>query len=224
MAAAIACTEWYGFAPHLGSYGHDLDANFVTHIPKKDRLPFLVEFALLLDHARSQSLASRDRPHSTVEFVDFRPFRLSAKTFASRFTVAHPVLLRTAHQYVKSTILWCMEGFQDEAVAHLLFALEGCLLLFQEVYGGRTDRLDRPFLRKVFDHTYEHGAGLYDSVESVLGWGGMRAQLVHPQVAHSEGWLPFVDPEDYYEHDRTVRALLTYLVTDETFEDYELNG
>jgi hypothetical protein len=54
------------------------------------------------------------------------------------------------------------------------------------------------------------------------GLGGIRAQLVHPQLAFTEGWTPSLMADDYYEHHQLTRALLTYLVTSTTHEEYKL--
>jgi hypothetical protein len=81
------------------------------------------------------------------------------------------------------------------------------------------------FLRRFFVDTYENGEWMYDYVEEVLGWGGTRAVLIHPQLAIVEGWAPFLAAEDWFELRRFVKALLTYAVTGETFEyDFDLRG
>lgn len=104
------------------------------------------------------------------------------------------------------------------------FALEGCLLLFQEIHGEQSDRLDRRLLRKLFADVYHGGEGLYDFIDDALGWGGTRARIVHPQLAFTDGWKPMLSAEDYFEYSRIVRALLTYIVTGTTFRDYEFKG
>jgi hypothetical protein len=119
-------------------------------------------------------------------------------------------------------MLWRTDGFTEDALASLFFALEGCLLLFQELAGGRKDRLDRRLLRHSFSTIYDSGEFLYDFIEEAMRWGGTRARIIHPQLATSEGWTPFLMADDFYDYDKIVRALLTYLVTGETFEDYEL--
>jgi hypothetical protein len=116
-------------------------------------------------------------------------------------------------------MLWTTYGFTEEAVATLLFALEGCLHLVQEAAGGREGKLDRRLLRQEFNNRFDLGEGIYNRVEEAMGWGGMRAQRVHPHLAWTEGWKPYLEPDDYYEHDRLVRALLTQLVTGATFEE-----
>lgn len=54
--------------------------------------------------------------------------------------------------------------------------------------------------------------------------GARRAQIIHPQLANENGCKPLIFGEDYYLFDKMVRALLTYLITGRTFEDYELAG
>lgn len=117
-------------------------------------------------------------------------------------------------------MLWNTDGFAEDALANLFFALEGCLLLFQETAGGPTKKLDRKLLRRIFSETYQHGESLYDFIEEPLGWGGTRARIVHPQLSLVEGWTPFLMAEDFMDFRRVIMALLTYLVTGESVEDY----
>jgi hypothetical protein len=138
--------------------------------------------------------------------------------------VSHPLLLRTARLFVKATMLWRTDGMAEDAVATLFFSLEGCLLLFQEVAGGREDRLDRRLLRAEFERIFDRGAGLYDFIEDAMGWGGTRARLVHPQLSRIEGWQPFVMADDYFEYNQIVRTLLKYLVTGKSYRDYDLRA
>jgi hypothetical protein len=104
----------------------------------------------------------------------------------------------------------------------LFYALEGCLLLFQEIAGVSTERLNRKFLRSSLERIYKDGGFLFDLIEEAMGWGGTRARLIHPHLAESDGWTPFLMADDWFEYDRLVRALLTYLVAGDTFEDYDL--
>jgi hypothetical protein len=103
-------------------------------------------------------------------------------------------------------------------------ALGRKLLLFQELAGGRTDKMDRKLLPTVFADVYYNGEVTYEHIEEGLGWGGTRAQLVHPGVAGEAGWTPSFFADDYYVYDFLLRALLTYLVTGDTFEDYPLHS
>lgn len=188
------------------------------------RLTFMLEFMALADSVilsrYGRQRASRRAGDASEIFGDFRLLMKPARSFAARFLVSHALLLRTAHHYVKSSMLWHTDGFAEEAVAALLFALEGCLRMVQEVAGGRDDKLDRRLLRQEFSQRFAHGDGLYDTIEEAMGWGGIRAQLVHPHLAWTEGWKPMLEPDDYYDYDRLVRALMTQLVTGTTFEEY----
>jgi hypothetical protein len=119
-------------------------------------------------------------------------------------------------------MLWATDGFREDALANLLFALEGCLLIFQQIEGAQTGRLDRPLLIEIFRRTFVYGDATFHFVEEGVGWGARRAQIIHPQLANEIGWKPLIFGEDYYGFDKLVRALLTYLVTGQSFGDYEL--
>ena len=227
LATALSCTEWGRFTIYLSEMRRDFPLACLDHVAKSERVTFAVEIASLLEGAAYDNAGPPYfRPQETRapnRFADFRPFQARARTLASRFLVSHLLLLRTASHYLKATMLWATEGLTEDALARLLFALEGCLLLMQEVYGGRDDRLDRKFLRDVFAHTYVQGETLYEFIEEATGWGGTRARIVHPQLAITEGWTPFLTADDYFEYARVVRALLLYVITGTTFDDYELN-
>jgi hypothetical protein len=226
LAAAISCGQWGRFTVYLGRVGADVPTRVAAHVVEPERLSFLIEHSELVRQAMARSQSNRywDREsHRPYEFSDFRPFRKAARTFAYNFLISHPVLLRTASHYVKAAMLWRTEGLTEDALARLLFALEGCLLLFQEIDGGRTDRLDRKLLRQIFVKRYVNGDSLYDFIEEATGWGGTRARVVHPQLANVEGWIPQLMADDYYEYAEVVRALLTFLVTSESHENYEMN-
>jgi hypothetical protein len=227
MATAISCTEYGGFAARLTGRFHDLPTSVVAHVSKADLTSFMAEYAFLAEYIqgrRSTPLSAPRQLAGEVEFGDFRRYGASARRFASKFLVSHPLLLRTSRHYLKSSMLWNTEGLEEEALANVFFALEGCLLLFQEVHGERSDKLDRTALRRVFSHTYVGGEGLYDFIDDAMGWGGTRARVVHPQLAHSDGWMPYLAADDYFEYHRIVRLLLTYVVTGSTFWDFELTS
>jgi hypothetical protein len=226
LATAMSCTEFGGFSPYLSSRWYDFPVGVVAAVNTDDRISFLVECAALLMEVR----ARRPRPQwrdmqdtsFVPEFYDFRPHQKRAQVFASKFLVSHPLLLRTAKHFLKSSMLWRADGFSEDAFANLLFALEGCMLLFQDSWGEPTDRLNRKLLRNILVATYEHGESMLHFMEEALGWGGTRAQLVHPHLAFEDGWIPFMMADDYYEFHKMVRALLSYLVTGTSFRDYEL--
>lgn len=209
LAAAIATTEWGGFAPYLSSASYDVPVDRLAHVDPAQRAAFLVEFALLRQWRRyHQGQSERPSGDGPYEYWDFSPHLAGARSFAAGFLVSHPLLLRTARLFVKATMLWRTDGMAEDAVATLFFSLEGCLLLFQEVAGGREDRLDRRLLRAEFDRVFDRGTGLFDFIQDAMGWGGTRARLVHPQLSRIEGWQPFVMADDYYEYNQIVRALL----------------
>jgi hypothetical protein len=158
------------------------------------------------------------------QFGDYRSHAVAARHFYAGFRVSNPLLLRTAGHYLKASMLWATDGFREEALANLLFALEGCLLLFQEAEGAQTARLDRPLLTEIFRRTYRHGQATMRFVEEGIGWGAHRAQMIHPQLADETGWKPLIFGDDYYGFDKLVRALLTYLVAGRSFVDYELTA
>ena len=224
LATAISCTEWGGFTPYLGGRFHEFPAQLIAQIDPPDRILFMVEYVGLtgrMSRAEIRSPPPRfSASHTFIEYLDFRPFVRSARTLAANSLVSHPLLLRTAQHYLKSSMLWSTDGFAEDALLNLMSALEGCLLLFQDFAGARTDRIDRKELRAIFSRIYVHGDADYEFIEKA-GWGSLRARLVHPQVALH--WSPGVTAEDYFDYHPIVRALLTYLVTGASFEDYPLN-
>jgi hypothetical protein len=207
---------------YLSGRSEDFVQTDVDHVDAKHRLRFMLAYVALLRHIGvSPTLGTRE-VSDNFSFYDFRPYRRSAKAFAASFLVSHPLLLRTARHYLKSSMLSRTDGMAEDALTNLLFALEGCLLLFQEIEGVSTKRLNRKVLRTVFARRYVHGESTYEFIEDAMGWGGMRAQLVHPQLALTDGWTPALMTDDYYEYHQVTRALLTFLVTGTTHDEYEL--
>lgn len=227
LATAITCAEFGGFTPYLSGLNYDLPVTAVQHVDKQDQVAFLLQCASLLIAVQARK---PDPVHRTPlddanvpRYFDFRPYKTKAEAFASRFLVSHQLLLRTAKLLLKSSMLWHTDGFSEDALANLCFALEGCMLLFQDVLDAPTDRLNRKLLRETLVATFEHGNFMYDLVEEALGWGGTRAQLVHPHLALEGGWLPLMTANEYFELHRMVRLFLTYLVTGTSFDEYPLS-
>src|SRR5262249_45343699 len=141
LAAALSCTDWGRFTIYLGRIGADVPARVVDHVVEPDRLSFLIEHSELIRQSHARTYDNRywkREPSRHYEFSNFGPFDRQVQLFAANFLVSHPVLLRTASHYLKAAMLWRTEGLEEDALARLLFALEGCLLLFQEIEGGRT--------------------------------------------------------------------------------------
>lgn len=228
MATAISCAERGGFTTYLSSCAFDVPDDVLSEAERSDRVDFAVECAMLVSEAWNRSAAGRHHFTQTAaqvfEFGDYRSHIAGARRLFAGFRVSSPLLLRTAGHYLKASMLWATDGFREDALANLLFSLEGCLLLFQEAEGAQTERLDRRLLTEIFRSTYLHGDTTLHFVEEGLGWGAHRAQIIHPQLAKENGWKPLIFSEDYYLFDKMVRALLTYLITGRTFEDYELAG
>jgi hypothetical protein len=228
MASAISCVERGGFIAYMTSGAFDIPHAVLMQVATADRSDLALECAALLAEAWDRSPSGRYRRAQMTappfEFGDYRRDVSAAKRFYAGFRISNPLLLRTASHYLKATMLWATDSFREEALASLMFALEGCLLLFQEVEGAQTARLDRPLLSDIFRRTYCYGEATMHFVEEGIGWGANRAQMIHPQLADENGWKPLIFGEDYYGFDKLVRALLTYLITGRSFDDYELNA
>jgi hypothetical protein len=228
LATAISCIERGGFNAYLNSGAFDVPGEILSLAERTDRIDFALECAVLVSEAWDRSAVGRHPSHQSTapifEFGDYRDHIAGARRLFASFRVSSPLLLRTAGHYLKASMLWATDGFREDALANLLFALEGCLLLFQEANGAQTERLDRSLLTEIFHRTYLHGDSIMHFVEEGLGWGARRAQIIHPQLANENGWKSLIFGEDFYLFDKMVRALLTYLVTGRTFEDYELAG
>jgi|GEM_PF-4456719 len=228
MATAVSCAERGGFITYLGSRAFDVPDEVLSQAERGDRADFAMECAMLVSEAWNRSPAGRLHSTQTAaqvfEFGDYRDHIDGARRLFAGFRVSSPLLLRTAGHYLKASMLWATDGFREDALANLLFSLEGCLLLFQEADGAQTDRLDRRLLTEIFRRIYLHGDTTLHFIEEGLGWGAHRAQIIHPQLAQENGWKPLIFSDDYYLFDKMVRALLTYLITGRTFEDYELAG
>jgi hypothetical protein len=226
LATALSCTEWGGFLTYLEAPCLDFSTSKLQHLPEDRKVDFMLAFLALVNAIDQPSRERTDFGSDTrprFEFSDFRLYRSSARAFAADFVVSHPLLLRTACHYLKASMLWKVQEFAEEALANVFFALEGCLLLHQEKEGASAEKLDRKILRAVFRRTYDHGDGLFDFIEDAMGWGGTRASIVHPQLSLEYGWNPPLEADDYYEYHQIVRALLMFLVTGDTFEDYRRN-
>ena len=172
LATAISCTERGGFTAYLGGGFHEFPAQLIAQVAPPDRILFMVEYVALTGRMSRAEIRSPRLPfsasHTFFEYLDFRPFVRSARTFAANFLVSHPLLLRTAQHYLKSSMLWSTDAFAEDALLNLMSALEGCLLLFQDVAGARTDRIDRKELRAIFSRIYVHGDANYEFIEEAF--------------------------------------------------------
>jgi hypothetical protein len=188
----------------------------------------MIEFATLVHGVRGRNESifreGRGEWREAVTYGDFSRSIAYARRFASAFRVSHALLLRTARHYVRAAMLWWSDGLEDEAVANVFFALEGCLLLFQEIRGGTSVKLDRKFLSRCFSEVFERGETLYEFIDDAVGFGGTRARIVHPELAWTEGWVPILQADDYFEYGEVVRLLLGYIVVGETFPGYDFRS
>jgi len=222
LAAALSCAPYGGFRPHLTGRIVDVPETVVGHLSGPQRLSVATEFARLaqgVSMMRGFRTGEVNRESGEFEFGDFRRYEQEARAMAARFRISDPLLLRTSTHLIKSGMLWASDGFAEDAYAALLMALEGSVLLLQRSAGGRVDRVKPKLARRALVARFEYGDFFADEIESLLGWGGHRAQLVHPQVSVSWGWKPFAMAEDFYETHRFVRLLLLNAVTGLGFSD-----
>jgi hypothetical protein len=226
LATCLSCTEWGGFSLYLTREAREFPLPLIAHVDASLRMAFMLAYVSLCAGIRQHHRYGYWRgPHEVVgryEYGDFRPHHRHARQFGARFRISHPLLLRTARHFLRGSMLWLTDAFTEDALANVMFALEGCLLLLQNRANLRTDRLDRRELRRIFGETFDHGEALYDFIDEAMGWGGTRARIVHPQLSLVEGWTPFLMADDYYDYHQIVRVLLTLVVTGRSFREYPL--
>jgi len=222
LAAALSCAPYGGFRPHLTGRVIDIPITVLDHLDRPKRLRVATEFARLAKGANVMRGFHTGGPKPEVgdfEFGDFRQYEAEARAIASRFRISDPLLLRTSTHLIKSGMLWASDGLAEDAYAALLMALEGSVLMLQRSSGGKSDRVKPSLARSALKDRFEAGEYFADEIESMLGWGGHRAQLVHPQVSVNWGWKPSAMAEDFYETHRLVRLLLLNVVTGLGFSD-----
>lgn len=131
----------------------------------------------------------------------------------SAFELTNDLALRTAFLMIKAASLWTTGGsvFRENALADLLFGLEGCLhLVYQHFNPGANFEI-----QPTFDHIeimFPHFPGY---VPILLDAYDKRIQIVHPENRVDSNWIPNLWAEDFYDNFGLGTDLFYYALTGE---------
>jgi len=129
----------------------------------------------------------------------------------SAFDLSNDLALRTAFLMIKAASLWTTGGrvFSENALADLLFGLEGCLHLVHQRFNPGANFEVQP----TFDHidlTFPHFPGYVGILQDAYD---KRIQIVHPENRIDSSWIPNLWAEDFYDNFGLGSDLFYYALT-----------
>lgn len=129
----------------------------------------------------------------------------------SAFELTNDLALRTAFLMIRAASLWTTGGsvFRENALADLLFGLEGCLhLVHQRFDPGANFEIQPTFdhIEAIFPHFPGYVPILQDAYDK-------RIQIVHPENRVDSSWIPNLWAEDFYDNFGLGTDLFYYALT-----------
>jgi hypothetical protein len=211
LSAAIALSpESRGFAFHFdGQSGLLISESAFVDLPLRSVIDLVYEL-LLLRAGRVTPLGGSVPPVNGAVF-HFAPFEADSSALQAVFNsidVKDELLMRTLFFLVKSRMLWANPCFGEDAIANVMFCLEGTLLLLQRRQGLSDEKIDIKALGGIFKATFDRGEELFEFVKE--GYD-KRISIVHPSPAEGPKWMPQLLADDFYEYFDVARMLLIYL-------------
>lgn len=107
-------------------------------------------------------------------------------------------------------MLWGNPCFGEDAIANVMFCLEGTLLLVQRRQGLSDEKIDIKALDGIFKAAFDRGEELFDFIKE--GYD-KRISIVHPSPTEGPKWIPQLLADDFYEYYDVARMLLIYLAS-----------
>ena len=221
FAAAVSCASTKGYHSFIFGYptGLELSYEYFSGVPHHQRHTFLIEWSRLHDSFdRSEGRYSRFvKPDFTV--YQFTPFSEAIRDFNGLFDtirISDNLMLRTLSYYVKSTMLWANPVFGEEASGNALFAIEGCLLLLQRKEGEQSRNINLQKLEAIFAKRFPRGE---ESFEYIRDAYDKRIELVHPAPKWGTDWSPYLQVDDVFDYQHTVKFLMNFILLDRVLED-----
>lgn len=120
------------------------------------------------------------------------------------------LLLRTLFYFIKSRMLISNRCFAEDAIANVLFSIEGSLLLLQQKRGLSNTKIDLALLKKMFIEIFHNGESLFDFISE--GYE-KRISIVHASPKNGVEWNPSLMGEDFSEYYDISRMILLYIIT-----------
>ena len=146
---------------------------------------------------------------SLYEFRDFKNFINDFNNLYDAFSIRDHLLLRTSNYLVKSIMLWKNRMYGEEALANVLFSIEGGLHLMRRKYGDHSKKLNLKLLERVFIDKFPDGSNLFEFIQE--GYH-KRISIVHPEPNWGAKWMPFLMAEDFYEYYRISKRLMNFVL------------
>ena len=190
-----------------------LNDNALIGLNEKDKAGLLLEL-IFTQYARD------DEPHFFTNFrvdqkqyhyCDFYGRKEEYQKVFSGIKYKDQLMLRTMFYFIKAQMLWSNRCFGEDAIANVLFSIEGALLLLQHKHGYSKTKINLTALSDIFG-AFNNGESLFSFIQE----GYMkRTTIVHPSPTNGVEWTPFLMAEDYYEYYDIARSLLHHLITSE---------
>ena len=116
-------------------------------------------------------------------------------------------------------MLWANKSFAEDAIANLLFAIEGALLLLQKKHGVDPKRIDPKALLAIFEEIFDNGKKIFTFIQN--GYD-KRIQIVHANPKSGPCWNPRLSEKDYDSYYDIAMMLLIYIITEDVVDiDYD---
>ena len=211
-AAIMLAPENPGFAVYFGGRtGLRISSSAFTDLPLHSMIDLVYEL-LLLRSARLKSFGESALPagDSTFHFAAFDGGSKAFQTIFDSINVADELLMRTLFFLVKCRMLWGNPCFGEDAIANVMFCLEGTLLLVQRRQGLSDEKIDIKALDGIFKAAFDRGEELFDFIKE--GYD-KRISIVHPSPTEGPKWIPQLLADDFYEYYDVARMLLIYLAS-----------
>lgn len=112
-------------------------------------------------------------------------------------------------------MLWQNKNFGEDAIANVMFCLEGCLRLMFRKYSTSNKEFNIKELKSIFQTLFSNVEGLFSYLEK--GYE-KRISLIHAEPDWGAEWSPFLFADDFFEYFNICRELLNLVLIDRKIE------
>jgi len=193
----------------------ELNQDTLNIIPSSLQDYFLFEllqynnrFKPLNQHYREREATPDVTAYRFIPFED--SIEIYNKLFDS-FSIQHQPLMRTSNYLVKSYMLWQNRNFGEDAIANVMFCLEGCLRLMFKKYSRSGKSFNFKEVEDIFINLYPKGEELFSFIKE--GYD-KRISIVHAEPNWGADWSPLLFAEDYFDYFKICKCLLNNILID----------
>jgi hypothetical protein len=197
----------------------ELKQETLSNIPENIQKYFLIELLHFTNRFKPLYQAYRER-EATPDITAYKyfPFDSSIEAYNrlfDRFSIQDHLLMRTSNFLLKSYMLWQNRNFGEDAIANVLFCLEGCLRLIYKKYSSSDNKFNIKELEVIFDNLFPKGKELFSFIRE--GYD-KRISLVHAEPDWGAEWCPFLLADDFFDYFNICRELLNLILIDRYVE------